>query len=109
MYRRTWAPENGTGKLSEKEWLAIVSFLQLSGRETQILQRVFEGQKDLAIAMDLGISTHTVHTHFERMHRKLAVVDRCGLVVRVFEAYLVLQSRGLGRKEERPCRSAGHS
>ena len=53
--------------------------------------RVFENKKDLAIAMDLGISAHTVHTYFERMYRKLDVQDRCGLLMRVFETWVILQ------------------
>ena len=38
---------------------------------------------ELAIASDLGISQHTVHTYLERVYRKLAVGSRVALVVRV--------------------------
>lgn len=71
----------------------MVSLLKLSNREAQILLRVFEDMKESAIAMDLGISTHTVHTHFERMYRKLGVGDRCSLVICVFETYVGLKVR----------------
>jgi DNA-binding NarL/FixJ family response regulator len=56
----------------------------------QIVRAVFDDQTEYAIAADLGISPHTVHTHFERLHRKLAVSDRVQLVLRVTEASLVL-------------------
>jgi DNA-binding CsgD family transcriptional regulator len=73
------------------QWHGIVNALRLSAREAQILLRVFENKKDLAIAMDLGISTHTVHTHLERMYKKLGVQDRCDLLIRVFETYVLVR------------------
>jgi DNA-binding CsgD family transcriptional regulator len=73
------------------QWQLIVDSLRLSAREAQILLRVFDNQKNIAIAMDLGISAHTVHTYFERMYRKLGVQDRCDLVVRVFETHMALR------------------
>jgi DNA-binding NarL/FixJ family response regulator len=79
--------------LTAAQWQRIVAWLRLSEREAQILAGVFEDKKELAIATDLGISPHTVHTHFERMYRKLGVGDRCSLVVRVFEAYLDLKAK----------------
>ena len=78
--------------LTSTQWRGIVACLRLTAREAQILMRVFENKKDLAIAMDLGISAHTVHTYFERMYRKLDVQDRCSLMIRVFETYVVLRT-----------------
>jgi len=78
---------------TKTDWRRIVLLLRLSNREAQILMHVFEDMKDLAIATDLCISTHTVHTHFERMYRKLGVRDRCSLLVRVFETCLTLRAR----------------
>jgi hypothetical protein len=51
---------------------------------------VFDGRKESAIAADLGISPHTVHTHVERLHRKLAVADRVELVLRIMDEFLLL-------------------
>jgi LuxR family maltose regulon positive regulatory protein len=62
--------------------------LALSTRESEILQAVFEDQKEYCIAENLGISTHTIHTHLERIYRKLHVSSRVELVVHVFAAYL---------------------
>jgi DNA-binding CsgD family transcriptional regulator len=52
------------------------------------MQAVFDDQKETAIAANLGISTHTVHTHLERLYRKLRVSSRVSLVVRVVAEYL---------------------
>jgi DNA-binding CsgD family transcriptional regulator len=63
----------------------------LSERERQIAEAVFDDQKESVIAVHLGISSHTVHTHLERLYRKLGVTSRVTLVSRVFVEYLWLQ------------------
>ena len=70
----------------------MTGVLALSGRESEILQAVFDDQKESCIAANLGISAHTVHTHLERIYRKLHVSSRVELVVRVFAAYLSTRS-----------------
>ena len=64
--------------------------LKLSGRELQIVRGVFDDQKDLIIASALDISVHTIHTHFERLHHKLAITDRAQLLQRVMQEFLTL-------------------
>jgi DNA-binding NarL/FixJ family response regulator len=81
-------PPTGRTVLSEEDWQHVTSVLALSAREAEILQAVFEDQKECCIAANLGISSHTVHTHLERIYRKLHVSSRVGLVVRVFAEYL---------------------
>jgi len=51
---------------------------------------VFEDSTDIAIALSLGISRHTVHTHFGRLHQKLGVTDRAQLILRVLREFLIL-------------------
>jgi DNA-binding CsgD family transcriptional regulator len=80
----------GSALLDEHAWMEIARKLGLSGRELQIVCGVFDDRTEFAIAADLGISPHTVHTHTERLHRKLAVDDRVELVLRVMDAFLVL-------------------
>jgi DNA-binding NarL/FixJ family response regulator len=79
---------SGRTVFSEEGWHRVTSVLALSARESEILQAVFEDQKECCIAANLGISSHTVHTHLERIYRKLHVSSRVALVVRVFAAYL---------------------
>lgn len=81
-------PHIGRTVFSEAAWQRVTSVLALSARESEILQAVFEDQKEYCIAANLGISSHTVHTHLERLYRKLPVSSRVELVVRVFAEYL---------------------
>ena len=82
----------GRHLLPPDSWQAIFHALKLSYRELQIVQGVFDDQKELAIARDLRISPNTVHTHMERLYRKLEVTSRVELVVRIFTEYLAIAS-----------------
>ena len=84
----------GRRLLSEDEWHDVIGYFHLSGRESQVVQRMFEGKKQVAIATELGISSHTVHTHIERIYGKLGVHDRCEMVLRVFGAHMALNASG---------------
>lgn len=75
---------------SEAAWEAIAKSLELSSRELQIVRGVFDDQIEYAIASDLKISPHTVHSHVERLHHKLQVADRVQLVLRVMDEFLRL-------------------
>lgn len=83
-------PENGLSHrlLSDSEWRAIAADLRLSPREAQIVKCIFDGCKEHAIALELGISPHTVHTHLERLYQKINVTCRCEVALRVFEAFI---------------------
>jgi len=76
---------------SDDHWRLLAQSLELSKRESQIVQAVFDDNKESAIAVGLGISSHTVHTHIERLYRKLGITSRVALVSRVFTQYLWLQ------------------
>ena len=81
--------------LSDQQWRSITRSLRLSGREFEIVRSIFSDQTEASIALHLGISEHTVHTHLERLYRKLGVSSRCQLVVRIFAEYLsVVSSSG---------------
>jgi DNA-binding NarL/FixJ family response regulator len=69
-------------------WKVIAKALSISGRELQIIQGVFDDQKEFAIAQELTISVHTVHTHLERLYRKLGVSSRVALVLYILSEYL---------------------
>jgi len=62
--------------------------LRISDRELQIIQRIFDDQKEFAIADELTISVHTVHTHVERLYRKLGISSRVGLILCILSEYL---------------------
>ena len=88
--------DGGYGRrlLSDDQWKDVIGYFRLSGRESQVVQRMFEGKKQVAIADELGISSHTVHTHIERIYVKLGVHDRCEMVLRVFGAYFAINGHG---------------
>jgi len=69
-------------------WKVIANSLRISDRELQIIQEIFDDRKESAIAADLTISVHTVHTHLGRLYRKLGVSTRVGLVVCILSEYL---------------------
>lgn len=79
--------------MSSDAWREIAATLRLSRREAEILQALFDDAKESSIAADLGISAHTVHSHIERLYRKLQVSSRVTLVVRVFNEYVTRHGR----------------
>ena len=77
-----------TCRLTETEWESLNARLQLTTRELEIASGVLLGQSEPAIAVALGISTNTVHTHLGRIYRKLGVHSAAGLILRIFAEYL---------------------
>ena len=75
---------------SEQAWVEIARSLELSPRELQIVRGFFDDRTEFAIAADLGISPHTVHTHIERLHHKFGVANRVELILRVTNEFLAL-------------------
>ena len=53
----------------------------LSHRETEIVKEIENGLTYKDIAMKLGISPHTVHTHIKNIYEKLHAKDRQGALV----------------------------
>lgn len=78
----------GRSIFSDRQWLALARALQLSDRELEIVQCIFDDHTEAGMARQLGISAHTIHTHLERLYRKLGVSTRCAAVVRVFDEYV---------------------
>src|SRR5512138_3844862 len=74
--------------LSHNAWKTIANSLRISDRELEIIQGIFDDRKELAIADELKISMHTVHTHLERLYRKLGVSSRVALVLYILSEYL---------------------
>lgn len=80
----------GSDLFSPQAWEEIARSLRLSDWELQIVRRVFDGEKELSIAAALNVSAHTVHTHVERLHHKLAISDRAQMLTRVRREFLAL-------------------
>ena len=80
----------GRGILPPTRWKAIAEALTLSGRELDVVRCILDGCSEESTARVLGISSHTVHTHIDRLHRKLRVGNRAELILRVFGEYVFL-------------------
>jgi DNA-binding CsgD family transcriptional regulator len=80
----------GSTMFTEQAWAQLARSLDLSGRELQIVRGVFDEHTEMTIATDLRISPNTVHTHFNRLHRKLGVTTRTGLALRITRQFLAL-------------------
>lgn len=88
--RRPRSRRLGSAMFSDLAWREITRSLKLSPRELQIVRATFDDRKDSAVAGELGIALRTVHTHIERLHRKLEVADRLQLVMRIMSEFLRL-------------------
>ncbi len=87
-------------QLSKVEWRAIAARLDLHGRHLELVEGILNGFDEEAIAEELGISTHTVHTYLKRLYRKLEVRNRSDLVVRIFVTH-VMRERETYRRNGR--------
>lgn len=76
--------------LSDQAWREIARSLRLSVREVQIVRSLFDDATEEAAAASLGISSHTVHTHLERLRHKLGVATRTQIVLRIVTEFLAL-------------------
>jgi ATP/maltotriose-dependent transcriptional regulator MalT len=83
-------PASGSAIFSERAWDEVARNLRLSRRELDILRGMFDGLTESTIALILRISLRTVHTHMERLHRKLHVTHRVALVLQVVAEFLKL-------------------
>jgi DNA-binding CsgD family transcriptional regulator len=80
----------GAAIFPETAWAEIARSLKLSGQELQVVRGIFDDHTEAAIADDLQVSPHTVHTHCERLYRKLDVTGRVKLALRVMDKYIAL-------------------
>ncbi len=85
---------NRRNAIPEAAWDALASSLGLSKRQVQIVRAVAADDTEFTIAADLGVSMHTVHTHLDRLHRKLGVHSRVELLVLLFAEFLRLTESG---------------
>ena len=92
-------PHNGSDRsavldaediFSEGHWVRIAESLRFSGRETQIVKGIFDDDTEQGIGQRFGMSPHTVHTHLQRLYRKLGVSSRTQLILRVVGEYMAL-------------------
>jgi DNA-binding CsgD family transcriptional regulator len=82
----------GRALIESDRWETLTRSLHLSSRERDILEALLNGADgEVAVADCLGISVHTVHTHLERLYRKLGVKSRTQLIISLFVAYATIE------------------
>jgi DNA-binding CsgD family transcriptional regulator len=86
------AEDQPTFFIQESKWREIMRILRISPRESEIIRYIMTGETEVFIASRLGISTHTVRTHLERIYVKLDVSSRSQLIVRIFSEYVSLDA-----------------
>lgn len=88
------------GLISPQEWAEVAAALNMTPREWQVAVLIFDGKTRDTVARKLNLKPRTVRQYLERLHDKLEVSDRVGLVLRI------LQVRDdLFRRECRYCSS----
>jgi DNA-binding CsgD family transcriptional regulator len=80
----------GSAVFSKEAWQEISRSLRLSRRELQIVERIFDDDTESEMSKELGITRSTIHTHMERLRRKLAVTDRGEMMLRIICEFLRL-------------------
>jgi len=80
----------GAAMLSLRAWNAVAITLRITARELEIIQGVFDNLTEAGIARRLQVTEHTVHTHLNRLFKKLHVTTRTELVLRVMQEMLAL-------------------
>jgi DNA-binding CsgD family transcriptional regulator len=80
----------GAALLTDHAWHEIGRTMEITKRELQIVQSVFDNQHETDIAKRFKISPHTVHMHLNRLFKKLNVTSRTELVLRIVEQMVAL-------------------
>jgi DNA-binding NarL/FixJ family response regulator len=70
---------DGRNRSRDRDGLFKPSVVQLTSRETEVLQLVAEGQANKQVASTLGISIKTVEKHRQHLMDKLNIHDTAGL------------------------------
>jgi len=83
----------GQSLFCSAEWTEISESLELTQRESEMVLAVLADRSHSSIAQELGISSHTVHTHIRHVYDKLGVGSRAQLVARVLAEYKALVSK----------------
>ena len=77
--------------LDDSDWKQVALSLRLSPREAEIVRLLLTARSEKSVAQELAISVHTVHSHLERLYRKLSIRSRSQLFISIFSAYVQRQ------------------
>jgi DNA-binding NarL/FixJ family response regulator len=81
----TWNEKMELNLVSASQWEAIAKAAELSQRELEIIQLLFQQKTRDGIAEKLGLKSRIVRQYMERIHTKLQVHGRIGVVLRIIQ------------------------
>ena len=74
--REMFNDEAAPAVAAESDPNAILEGKDLSGRQTDVLHLLLRGMSEKEVARELGVSTHTVHTHVKKLYTQFGVSSR---------------------------------
>ena len=77
--------QTGQHQFSEQQWEHICQSMALSSREELVCRLLCDGHTRAVIAESMNVTPRTVRHHMERIHRRLGVHNRVGVVLRLIQ------------------------
>lgn len=75
----------GQHQLSKQQWSDVCRRMKMSVREQRVCQLLFDGLTRQKISELMDVSNRTVRHHMERIHVKLGVSNRVGVVLQIIQ------------------------
>lgn len=92
MTRSRHSEHPGAGLLTDDDWQHVENFFELSFREREVAELLFQGLNRETIALrlrkddDTPLSPETVRVYCDRLFRKLNVLDVSGMTIRILSS-----------------------
>lgn len=84
--------------LGPRDWLRLARSLGWTMRRLQVVVGIVNDKTELGIAVELGISRHTVHEYIQRTYRALGVHSRPALITHVVTLHKQLTDTRAGSR-----------
>ena len=81
----------GDGEAGD-EGRGLLGGRELSKRQTDVLHQLLRGMSEKEVARELGVSTHTVHTHVKRLYTEFEVSSRGELLAKFVDRRALRQT-----------------
>ena len=85
---RERSDNSGVIYVSNEAWESVARRLHLSTTELHIVQAIFDGLTEIAVADQFQVSPHTIHFQVRGLYTRLGVANRVALVLLVVSPFL---------------------
>jgi DNA-binding NarL/FixJ family response regulator len=85
----------GSHVLLNDAWESVARRFHLSTPELRIVQAIFDGLTEMAMADQFQVSPHTIHSQFRGLYSKLGVSNRVAVVLVVLSPFLSNTPKGV--------------